>query len=253
MPDPSDPPVHVLVGATGGIGSALARRLADQGARLVLAARDGKRLEALAEELSADAEQLDATDGPGVDALLADAKERHGRVDGAVNLVGSLLLKPAHRTSDEEWQETIAQNLTTAFNVVRGAVKVMQRQEGGGSIVLMASAVARIGMSNHEPIAAAKGGVLSLALAAASSYAHKAVRVNCVAPGMTETPMTAGLLGSDTSRKMSEKLHPMNTIAQPDEVASAIAWLLDPAQRVVTGQTLGVDAGLGTLQPRHTS
>lgn len=243
-------PVHVLLGATGGIGEATARRLAATGARLVLGARGADRLTALADELDAHAVPLDATDSGQVDQLFATAVERHGRVDGAANLVGSLLLKPAHRTSDDEYHEQVAQNLTTAFWTVRAAARTMQRA-GGGSVVLLTSAVARVGMSNHEAIAAAKAGVIGLMLAAAASYANKGIRINAVAPGMTDTPMTAKLLGDDTSRATSAKLHPMNTIGQPDEVASAIAWLLDPLQRVVTGQTLGVDAGLGTVHPRH--
>lgn len=241
-------PVHVLLGATGGIGSATARRLAASGARLVLAARGEEALKALADELDADPVPLDATDGPAVDALFAGAAERHGRVDGAVNLVGSLLLKPAHRTSDSEWAETLSQNLTSAFHTVRGAAKVMLRS--GGSIVLLTSAVARVGMRNHEAIAAAKAGVIGLTLAAAASYAPKGIRVNAVAPGMTDTPMTAKLTADATSRALSEQLHPMGTIGSPEEVASAIAWLLDAEQRIVTGQTLGVDGGLGTVHPR---
>jgi NAD(P)-dependent dehydrogenase (short-subunit alcohol dehydrogenase family) len=248
VPDPS-PPVHVLIGATGGIGSATARRLAARGCRLVLAARREEALHDLAGELDAEAHVLDATDGAAVDALFAGAAQRHGRVDGAVNLAGSLLLKPAHRTSDAEWDATIAANLTTAFHTVRGAAKVMQRT--GGSVVLLASAVARVGMSNHEAIAAAKAGVIGLTLAAAASYAQKGIRVNAVAPGMTGTPMTAKLTADATSRAVSAKLHPLGTIGTPGEVASAIVWLLDAEQRVVTGQTLGVDGGLGTVHARQ--
>lgn len=245
----AEPPVHVVLGATGGIGSATARRLALGGARLVLAARGEERLRALGAELDAEVQVLDATDSASVDALLDGAVARHGRVDGTACCIGSLLLKPAHRTTDAEYAEVIAQNVTTAFFTTRAAARVMQRA-GGGSIVLCSSAVARLGMSNHEAIATAKAAVIGLALAAAASYARKGVRVNAVAPGLTETPMTAALTRDATSRATSEQLHPMGTLAQPEDVASAIAWLLDPAQRVVTGQVLGVDAGLGSLQRR---
>lgn len=105
-------------------------------------------------------------------------------------------------------------------------------------------------IASHEAIAAAKAGVIGLTLAAAASYAIKGIRVNAVAPGMTATPMTAKLTADATSRTLSEKLHPMGTIGTPEEVASAIAWLLDREQRIVTGQTLGVDGGLGTVHPR---
>ena len=241
--------VQVVIGASGGIGSATARLLAKAGATLILAARDEDRVASLAGDLGAGHHAVDATDAGAVEELFDEVVRTHGRVDGALNAAGSLLLKPAHRTSPEEYSATVAANLTTAFNVTRSAARVMQK--GGGSIVLMTSAVARVGMSNHEAVAAAKAGVIGLMLAASASYARRGIRVNCVAPGMTETAMTAKLLADDTSRSMSEKLHPMNTVAQPDEVARAITWLLDPAQRVVTGQTIGVDAGLGTVHPRN--
>lgn len=245
----ADHPVHVVLGATGGIGSATARQLAAGGARLTLAARGRDRLQRLADELDAQPCELDATDGAQVDHLFERVLDRYGRVDGVVNCIGSLLLKPAHRTTDDEYAETVAQNLTTAFWTVRAAAKAMLRT--GGSVVLLASAVARVGTSNHEAIAAAKGGVIGLMLAAAATYASKGVRVNCVAPGLTETPMTEALTRDETSRQVSRTLHPMGTLGEPDDVARAIVWLLSPEQRIVTGQTLGVDGGLGTLQPRQ--
>jgi NAD(P)-dependent dehydrogenase (short-subunit alcohol dehydrogenase family) len=247
MTDPAA--VHVVLGATGGIGAAVARRLVDAGPRLVLAARGEERLKALADELDADAVPTDATDADQVDALVDGAVERHGRLDGIVCCVGSLLLKPAHRTSPDEYREQVRRNLDTAFFTVRAASRVMQRS--GGSIVLVSSAVARIGMSSHEAIAAAKAGVIGLTLAAAASYATKGIRVNCVAPGLTATPMTARLLDDDTSARASARLHPMGTIGEPEDVASAVCWLLDPAQRIVTGQVLGVDGGLGALHARR--
>jgi NAD(P)-dependent dehydrogenase (short-subunit alcohol dehydrogenase family) len=213
---------------------------------MVLAGRRDEPLRALAEEVGARAVVCDATDAAAVDALVAEA----GPVGGAVNLAGSLLLKPAHRTSPEEYADTVAASLTTAFNVVRSVTAALVADRQPGSIVLMSSAVVRTGMRHHEAIAAAKAGVEGLARAAAASYADKGIRVNAVAPGMTDTPLTARLLAADTARKASEALHPMGTIGRPEDVASAIAWLLDPAQRVVTGQVLAVDAGLGSLHRR---
>jgi 3-oxoacyl-[acyl-carrier protein] reductase len=243
-------PVHLVLGATGGIGSALSRRLAGDGATLVLAARGEDRLDALAGELGADAAPVDATDPQAVEDLVARTVDRHGRVDGAACCVGSLLLKPAHRTGVDEWRDALAANLDSAFFLVRAAAGAMQRS-GGGSIALVSSVAARLGMPHHEAIAAAKGGVIGLTLAAAASYAAKGVRVNCVAPGLIETPLTERLTGDGTSRKVSEGLHPLGRIGVPEDVASALAWLLDPAQGFVTGQVLGVDGGMGSLQPRQ--
>jgi NAD(P)-dependent dehydrogenase (short-subunit alcohol dehydrogenase family) len=243
------PAVHVVLGATGGIGGAVARRLTAEGGRLALAARGEERLKALADELDAEAVPTDATDPDAVDALVDGVVERHGRLDGITCCVGSLLLKPAHRTTPEEYAEQVRSNLDTAFFTVRAATRAMQRS--GGAIVLVSSAVARIGMSSHEAVAAAKAGVIGLTLAAAASYATKGIRVNCVAPGLTATPMTSRLLSDDTSVRASARLHPMGTIGEPEDVASAVCWLLDPAQRIVTGQVLGVDGGLGALHARR--
>jgi 3-oxoacyl-[acyl-carrier protein] reductase len=239
----------LIFGATGGIGSALARQLVPQGHRLVLAARDSGRLNALAAELQAEAHPLDARDPAAVEACVVETTQRHGRLDGVVNCVGSLCLKPAHLTEDQEWAEVLATNLTTSFHVLRAAVRAMMRH-GGGSIVLMASAVAQRGMINHEAIAAAKAGVVGLALSAAATYARYQIRVNCVAPGLTRTAMTAGLLRSELTAKAAAAIHPLGRIGEPKEVASAIRWFLSPEQNWVTGQVLAVDGGLSSVQPR---
>ena len=123
----------------------------------------------------------------------------------------------------------------------------------GGSIVLMASAVAQRGMINHEAIAAAKAGVVGLALSAAATYARYNIRVNCVAPGLTRTPLTASLTQNELTLKASAALHPLGRIGEPEEVASAIRWFLSPEQSWVTGQVLAVDGGLSSLQSRMAS
>src|SRR5262249_51108755 len=108
-------PAYVVLGATGGIGSALCRRLTARGARLTVAARDCRRTRALGAELGAQPLPIDATCAAHVDRCLAEALEHHGRIDGVVNCVGSLVLKPAHLTTDDEWASAIAPNLTSAF------------------------------------------------------------------------------------------------------------------------------------------
>ena len=242
------PRTYLLFGASGGIGSSLARRLAAQGAQVVLAARESDRLRQLAVELDAVAYPLDATRFEQVDACLQRAVELYGRVDGVANCVGSLLLKPAHNTSEAEWHDTVAANLTTAFAVVRASAKAMFK--AGGSIVLVSSAAASVGLSNHEAIAAAKAGVIGLTLSAAATYAPRGIRVNCVAPGLVETPLTAKLTANEASLKASTAMHALGRIGNPAEVAAAIEWLLDPQQSWVTAQTLGVDGGLSNLRTR---
>lgn len=243
------PRIALILGGTGGIGSALARRLHADGCRIVLAARDPQRLAALAAELGADSIPTDATDPAAVEAAVAFAVERHGRLDAAANCVGSILLKPAHLTSPEEFSRTISLNLGTAFNLVRSAAKVMVRQ-GAGSIALVSSVAAQRGLVSHEAIAAAKAGIEGLTRSAAASYARQGVRVNCVAPGLVRTPLAAALTANEAALKASTALHPLGRIGEPDEVARALAWLLHPEQGWITGQVLGVDGGMAHVQAR---
>ena len=241
-------PSYLVFGATGGIGSNLCRRLASRGARLFLAARDGDRLGQLAAELHAVACPTDATRFEEVDACVDKAMQLHGGIDGVVNCVGSLLLKSAHATTEAEWLGTVATNLTSAFAVVRAGAKAMMNT--GGSIVLVSSAAARIGLANHEAIAAAKAGVIGLTLSAAATYAARGIRVNCVAPGLVRTPMTSRLTGNETALKASVAMHALGRIGEPEDVAAAIEWLLGREQSWVTGQTLGIDGGLASVRSR---
>ncbi len=249
MPTEStDRPTYVIFGAYGGVGSALARRLAARDAQLVLSGRDDEALGALADELGAAARPLDATELDGVSDLLKEAREEFGPLTGVANCVGSLLLKPAHMTRTQEWEHTLTTNLGSAFAVLRGAAGVMSKQDDGGSIVLVSTAAARIGLPNHEAIAAAKGGIDALARSAAATYGRFGIRVNSVAPGLVATPMTERITSSDRARANSEAMHALGRVGKADEVARAIEWLLSPESGWITGQTMGVDGGLGTVR-----
>lgn len=242
-------PVYLVLGATGGIGRAVVARLAARGARLVLGARTEAPLRELAADHGAEAFPLDATVFEPVERAVRHAVDVYGRLDGAVNLVGSLLIKPAHLTSVDEYEATLRLNLHTAFFTVKAAARAMMKE--GGAIVLAASAVAQAGIANHEAIAAAKAGVAGIVRSAAATYAGRGVRVNAVAPGLTETPLTARITSNDAGRAQSEAMHALGRLGQPDDVAAAVDWLLDDRQSGwVTGQVLGVDGGLGTVRAR---
>ncbi len=240
-------PSYLILGATGGIGSALARKLAASGATLFLVGRREDALAALATELGARYAVADATDFAEVDRVTDLAVTAAGRLDGIANCVGSLILKPAHLTKAEEFQATIASNLTTAFATVRSAGRVMT---GGGSVVLCSTAAARIGLANHEAIAAAKGGVLGLTLSAAATYASRGLRVNAVAPGLVKTPLAARITASPAASEASRSMHALGRLGEPEDVANLMAWLLGPEASWVTGQCYGVDGGLGTLRSK---
>ncbi|MDO7683434.1 MAG: SDR family oxidoreductase [Pirellulales bacterium] len=239
----------VLIIGAGGIGSAVAREVVASGGRVFLAGRNPESLQKLSSELNCEWETLEATDAASVDACGDKAAENLEGVTGIVNCVGSILLKPGHLTSSDEWHETIAANLTTAFHCVRTAGRLLR--SSGGSVVLLSSAAGRIGLANHEAVAAAKAGVIGLTRSAAATYARSKIRFNCVAPGLVRTPLAAGLLSSELAEKASVSMHPLGRIGEPEDVSSAVCWFLDPKNSWVTGQILGVDGGLADLKAKN--
>lgn len=238
----------LIFGITGGIGHALARTLKHQGHAVFGSARDEARLAALSGELGSAFAAGDATNAADVDRIVAQAVEQLGGLDAVAYCVGSILLKPAHLTTDEEWSATIALNLTGAFYVTRAAARAMQT--AGGSVALVSTCAARVGLPNHEAIAAAKAGVEGLVRSAAATYAPRGLRFNAVAPGLVDTPLAARITANPAALKASVSMHPLGRIGTPDDVASALAWLMDPAQSWVTGQVIGIDGGLASLRGR---
>ena len=121
-------------------------------------------------------------------------------------------------------------------------------KKSGGAIVLLSSAVAGLGLANHEAIAAAKAGVEGLMRSAAASYARRRIRVNAVAPGLVQTRLSAPVWSNPKQLIASQSLHAVGRVGQPQDVASIITWLLAPGNDWVTGQVFGIDGGLSTLR-----
>jgi NAD(P)-dependent dehydrogenase (short-subunit alcohol dehydrogenase family) len=244
-----DKGLYFIAGGTGGIGSEVSRRLRGLGADVALAARNEARLEERARELGARAVPMDATRPDAVTGAFDAALGEGRRLLGIVSCIGTILLKPAHLTSDEEWRTTVDTNLTSSFLLLREAARRMMTS-GGGSIVFCSTVASQRGLFNHEAIAAAKAGVEGLTRAAAATYARYQIRVNCVAPGLVQTPLTRFLTANEAARKASLAMHPLGRLGEPGDIASAICWLLSPEQKWVTGQVLHVDGGMSTVQAR---
>ena len=232
----------LVVGAGGGIGRALVGRLLAEGNTVVGAARDVDALGSV--EGLESRHQLDARDPDATEALVGSL-HRESALHGIVNLAGCISLKPAHMVSTDEWNETIATKLTTAFSCVKAAGRHLK---AGGSVVLVSTVAAGTGLSNHEAIAAAGAGVEGLARAAAATYAARGLRFNVVAPGLVDTPLASKITGSERALEHSRKMHPLGRIGVADDVAPAIAWLLSSDADWITGQTIGIDGGLGALR-----
>ena len=241
----------LVTGATGGIGSKLAQKLSRHGYRVILAARNEEKLKKLSSELDQPSFLFDAVKEESVKALFEFVQKEQVTLSGIAHCVGSLLLKPGHLTSQEEWSDTISKNLTSSFLILRHAIKPMRN--AGGSVVFVSSAAASIGLQNHEAIAAAKAGIEGLVKSAAATYAKNSIRVNCVSPGLVETPMTEKIFANEASRKSSEKMHPLGRLGKPKDIAQAIYWILSTENSWMTGQCVRVDGGLSGLKPIQSS
>ena len=244
----SGPNRVLVIGGAGGIGAAVVRLIVAGGGSVYLAGRDVGKLAAIGGELGMPYGAVEASDPDAVDACADAAVAALGGLEGIVNCAGSLILKPAHLTTTAEWQATLAANLSSAFGCVRAAGRLLRAE--GGSVVLVSSAAARVGLANHEAIAAAKAGIIGLVLSAAATYSKAKIRFNAVAPGLVRTPLTKGLVSGELAEKASIGMHPLGRLGEPEDVARAIHFLLDPAQGWITGQVLGVDGGLADLRSR---
>ena len=166
-------------------------------------------------------------------------------LDGLVYCPGTIRLRPFERLTDAEWQEDLDLNLLGAVRAIRGALKAL-RQAESASIVLFSSVAAGTGLPFHASIAAAKGAVEGMTRALAAELAPR-IRVNALAPTITDTALAQRLLGTPEKRAAAAERHPLKTIGTPDDIARAALWLLEDA-RLTTGQVLNLDGGLASIR-----
>jgi 3-oxoacyl-[acyl-carrier protein] reductase len=232
----------LVTGASGGIGSAIARQLHDQGARVVLSGRRRDALDELAAALGdrvltlqGDLAEVDAPD------RLIRAVEGEGELDILVNNAGLTRDNLALRLKDEDWQTVLEVNLTAGFRLIRSALRGMIKRRFG-RIVNITSVVAVTGNPGQANYAAAKAGMIGMSKALAAEVASRGITVNCVAPGFIETPMTDAL-GAEQRARLLQQI-PLGRLGSGADVAAAVGYLASPAASYVTGQTLHVNGGM---------
>lgn len=236
----------VVTGAASGIGRATASALAAQGARLIVADINAEAGERAAAELRAaghEAEFLavDLTDAASIAAFADTVQRKHGAVDVLVNAAGWGRTAPFWEGTPEFWQQVVALNFVGPMTLTKALLPAMM-ERARGKIVNVASDAGRVGSLGETVYSGAKGGLIAFTKALARETARYRINVNCVCPGPTDTPLMAAV--PDKVKDALIKAIPLRRLAQPQEVADAIAFFCSPHSDYVTGQVLSVSGGL---------
>lgn len=238
----------VVTGAAGGIGRAISRRLAEEGARVALLDLDAVGLEHLAEKIEADGGRargfpVDITQGDAVAAAVAECEETLGPVTGLVNNAGWDRAAPFLDTDPDFWRRVIEVNLTGPLHVTHAVLRGMQAR-GRGRIVSIASDAARVGSSGESVYAACKAGITAFSKSVARELARDGLTLNVVCPGPTDTALLEGLDPSGRLQEALARAIPMRRLGQPEDISGLVAFLLSDEAGFITGQTISVSGGL---------
>ena len=240
----------LVTGASGGIGSSIARALAQQGARLALSGSNGAKLrvfrEQLIDELGGDHVEItcDLSNAEDVEKLVPAAVDTFGKLDILVNNAGITRDNLAIRMKDEEWDAVIRVNLESTFRLMRAAARPMMKAKFG-RIVTITSVVGLTGNPGQVNYAAAKGGLVAMSKSLGQELASRGITVNCVAPGFIRTAMTDVL--PDAQKEALNGRIPMGRMGEGEDIGAAVAYLASREAGYVTGQTLHVNGGMAMI------
>lgn len=227
---------YLIIGGSSGIGLALVQQLANQGHQVFVGSRNGEKLIGLKNVTHF---QLDILN----DEIPLD--QLPNQLSGVAYCPGTITLKPFRSLKADQFRADFELNLIGAVKTIQATQKLLKKSDQG-SIVLFSTVAVGKGMPFHASIAAAKGAVEALTKSVAAEFAPR-IRVNCIAPSLTDTPLAGRLLSTDDKRAASDKRHPLQRVGQPQEIAELAAFLLSEKSSWMTGQIIGLDGGLSTL------
>ena len=230
--------VAIVTGASRGIGAAIVKKLADEGAQVVACARSIESCEGAARCL-----KVDVANSAEVDACVKTTVEKFGKVDILVNNAGITKDGLLMRMSDDDWSQVLDINLKGTFLFTRAVTRpMMKNRETGGSIVNISSVVGITGNAGQANYAASKGGIIALTKTVAKELGSRNIRCNAVAPGFIESKMTEGL--PDKVKQACLDSTSLKRFGKPEDIANAVAWLCGDDASYVTGQVVGVNGGM---------
>ncbi|MBC7746022.1 MAG: SDR family oxidoreductase [Flavobacterium sp.] len=226
----------LIVGASSGIGFSIANKLSENGAEIFTTSRD------LTKDFPGKKIQFDVSDDPqNLNLQLPDV------LHGLVYCPGTINLKPFSRLTDQDFLNDFQVNVLGAIKVIRQVINKLKKAENS-SIVLFSTVAVKTGMNFHSSVVTSKSGLEGLSISLAAEYSSSGVRVNTIAPSLTDTPLAANLLSTPEKREISAKRHPAGRIGLADDISSAALFLLSDESTWITGQVLHIDGGLSSLR-----
>ena len=237
---------YLIYGATGGIGSAIARKVVSQGAKVFLVARDAAKVEAVGNELSMPWLSADVLDENAFDAV---AEQSPDVLDGLVYAVGNINLKSVKRLKPDDFVHDYRLHALGAARAVQTALPALEKGTDP-SVVFFSSVAAKLGFSMHASVGMAKGAVSGLTVALAAELAPR-IRVNAIAPSLTQTKMAAPLISNAAMATAIAKQHPMQRLGEAEDIAALAVWMLGQESTWMTGQIIGLDGGRSSLAGKN--